>query len=72
MRACSMASSAVFAFSDAVFDAAHGSERVEGNGMTLHQGVEQLPQHGERLVLGGHRACEPANVFAGQAGSDLA
>jgi hypothetical protein len=40
--------------------------------MTLHQGVEQLPQRGERLVLGERRACESADVFAGQAGSDLA
>jgi hypothetical protein len=60
------------AFGDAVFSSAHRSERVEGNRVTLHQGVEEMPQRSQRLVPGRCRAGEPTDVFAGQARRDLA
>lgn len=40
------------AFGDAVFDAAHGGEEVEGDGVALDQGVEEMPQRGQGLVPG--------------------
>jgi hypothetical protein len=33
-----------FTFGHAVFEAAHGSERIEGHRVTLHQGGQKLPQ----------------------------
>ena len=40
--------------------------------MTLDQGVEEVPQRGERLVPGGRRARELTDVLAGEARRDLA
>lgn len=39
--------------------------------MTLEQGVEQMPQRGDRLVLGRRRAGELTDVFAGEARCNL-
>ena len=38
------------AFDHAVFNATHGSERIKGDCVTLHERVEKVPQRGERLV----------------------
>jgi hypothetical protein len=53
------------AFSDAVFEATDGSEGVEGDRVTLDQGVEEMPERGERLIPGRSRAGELTEVFAG-------
>ena len=60
------------AFGDAVFEAADRSEGIERNRVTLYQGVEEMPQRGKRLVLGGRRAGELADVFTGKTWRDLA
>ena len=39
--------------------------------MTLHQGIGEMPERGERLIPGGRRARELGDVFAGVAGHDL-
>ena len=39
--------------------------------MALHQGVEEMPQPGQRLVPGGRRAAELTDVFAGQTARNL-
>jgi len=55
-----------------VFDAMDTGERVEDHRVALHQGVEEMPLRGERLVPGRRGAWEPAEVFAGQTRCDLA
>jgi hypothetical protein len=60
------------AFGDAVFGAADGSERIKRDRVTLDQGVEEMPQGGECLVLSRRRAGEPINVFTGETRRDLA
>jgi hypothetical protein len=52
------------AFRNAVFHAAHGRERIERHGVTLHQRIEEMPEGGQSLVLRGSRAVELADIFA--------
>ena len=52
--------------------APHGGERVQRHGMASHQGIEEMAQGGQGLVLGGAIAGEVVKEAAGAAGGDLA
>ena len=60
------------AFGDAVFDATNRRERVEGDGVALHQRIEKMPKRREGLVLRGRGTSNLANIFTGPAGRDVA
>ena len=50
--------------------AAHRLEGIQGGGVPCDQGVEEMPQGGQGLVLGGTVAGELVDEAAGQAGGD--
>ena len=55
-----------------VLPAPHGGERVQSHGMADDQGIEEMTQGGQGLVLGGAVAGELVDEAAGEAGRDLA
>ena len=52
--------------------AANRLEGIQGSGVSGHQGVEEVAQGGQGLVLGGAVAGELVDEAAGDAGRDLA
>ena len=55
-----------------VLPAPHGGERVQSHGMARDQGIEEMPQGGQGLVLGGAVAGQLVDEAAGEARGDLA
>ena len=53
-----------------MLDAPDRVKRVQDDGVAGDQGVEKMPQGGERLVLGGVGSGQGANEASGQAGRD--
>ena len=60
-----------FAVDHGVFLAPHGGERVQRHGMASHQGIEEMAQGGQGLILGGVIARQLVEEAAGAAEGDL-